>query len=340
VSHWGALDSNERVVSRCAVTASEKLVGYLACPQPIEKTTIVGRLAIDETSPNPRAVARLLLNKLLLRAREVAPSKVRLELAPKQVAAREIAVGLGFARSEDGTILSKLVLNRIVVPLSWRAIAAELYTATGVRIPDSSPAFKSVDQQIEIYRPDGNRAFVPLHAIESHLSPALLCLPGRPAVITPIQRGFSEHLLEHSAQGSLLPRARANLYTERHYLSAKKTLKLFTRGTIILFYESSKDHGAAAIVAVARVQRAYLRPQDAIDRTDLDPSVLSAETLSSIGQSESKTVTAFDSLISLPNPVPLATLQRIGCGRATQLISTTLITSDQLQVILQEGLEP
>ncbi|RYD68715.1 MAG: GNAT family N-acetyltransferase, partial [Verrucomicrobiaceae bacterium] len=30
VSHWGALDSNERVVSRCAVMAEEKLVGYLA----------------------------------------------------------------------------------------------------------------------------------------------------------------------------------------------------------------------------------------------------------------------------------------------------------------------
>jgi GNAT superfamily N-acetyltransferase len=339
VSHWGALDSNERVVSRCAVMAEEKLVGYLACPQPIEKTTIVGRLAIDETTPNPRAIARLLLNKLLLRAREVAPSKVRLELAPKQVAAREIAVGLGFARSEDGTVLSKLVLNRIVVPSSWRTIAAELSKATGVRMPDSSPTFKSVDQQIEIYRPDGNRAFVPLHAIESHLSPALLCLPGRSAVITPIQRGFAEHLLEHSAQGSLLPRARANLYSERHYFSAKKTLKLFTRGTVILFYESGKDHGAAAVVAVARVQRAYLRPQDAIDRTDLNPSVLSAETLSTIGQSESKTVTAFDNLISLPNPVPLATLQRLGCGKATQLISTTLITSDQLQAILKEGLQ-
>ena len=339
VSRWGALDSNERVVSRCAAMSEKRLVGYLACPEPIEKTTIVGRLAIDETSPNTRAIARLLLSKLILRARGVAPSKVRLELAPKQVAAREIAVGLGFARSEDGTVLSKLVLNRIVVPMNWRTIAAELSVATDVRIPDNCPAFKSIDQQIEIFRPDRNRAFVPLHAIESHLSPALLCLPGRPAVITPIQRGFSEHLLEHSAQGSLLPRARAGLYSERHYISAKKTLKLFTRGTIILFYESTKDHGAAAIVAVARVQRAYLRPKDAIDRADLDPSVLSPKTLSTIGQSESKTVTVFDNLISLPNPVPLATLQRLGCGKATQLISTTSITSDQLQAILQEGLQ-
>ena len=337
VSHWGALDTNERVVSRCAVMAADKLVGYLACPQPIEATTIVGRLAIDESSPNPRAIARLLLNRLLLRAREVAPSRVRLELAPKQVAAKEIAVGLGFARSEDGMVLSKLVLNRVVLPSTWRDTANELLMATGVRIPENCPAFSNVDQQIEIYRPDGNRAFVPLYAIESHLSPALLCLPGRSAVITPIQRGFAEHLLEHSAQTSLLPRARVNLYSERHYLSSKRTLKLFTRGTIILFYESSKDHGAAAVVAVARVQRAYLRAKEAIDRTDLDPSVLGVDTLSSIGQSESKTVTAFDNLISLPNPVPLSTLQRLGCGKATQLISTTPISTDQLQAILQEG---
>ena len=96
VSHWGALDSNERVVSRCAVMAEEKLVGYLACPQPIEETTIVGRLAIDETSPNPRATARLLLNKLLLRAREVAPSMVRLELAPPE---RALARGTEWTRA-------------------------------------------------------------------------------------------------------------------------------------------------------------------------------------------------------------------------------------------------
>ena len=340
VSHWGALDSNERVVSRSAVLHEETLIGYLACPQPIKSTTIVGRLAIDETSASSRAVARLLLNALLQKAREVAPSRVRLELAPRQVVAREIAIGLGFARSEDGTVLSKLVLNRIVLPASWQSIAAELFKATGLRIPESIPLFKGMNQQIEVHRPDGNRAFVPLHMFESHLSPALLCLPGRSAVITPIQRGFAEHLLEHSSQRSLLPRARANLYSERHYLSAKKTLKLFVRGTIILFYESGKDHGAAAIVAVARVQRAYLRPRAAVDRADLDPSVLTAETLTAIGRSEMKTVTVFDNLITLPKAVPLAALRRLGCGKATQLISTTPITSDQLQAILQDGLLP
>jgi len=279
-----------------------------------------------------------MLNKLLSRAREVAPSCVRLQLAPKQVAARELAVGLGFAGAENGAVLSKLVLNRIVTPGNWTETTSELHALAQLRLPSTCPAFKAIDQQIEVLCPDGNRRFVRLHEVESSLSPAILCLPGRPAVITPIQRDFAQHLLEHSPQGSLLPRSRAAQYAERHYLSAEKTLKFFTRDTIMLFYESGRGGGSAAVVAVARVQRAYLKPEKAIDQADFDPSVLSPETLSSIGRSKSKTVTAFDNLILLPRPVPLSSLQRMGCGEPNQLISTRPITSEQLNKILNEAL--
>jgi hypothetical protein len=195
-----------------------------------------------------------------------------------------------------------------------------------------------MDQQIEIHCPDGNRRFVPLREVESGLSPALFCLPGRPAVITPIQRAFAEQLLEHLAQTSLLPRSRAAQFAERHYLSSERTLKFFNRGTLMLFYESGKGKGSASVVAMARVQRAYLKPQGVIDQADFDPSVLSPETLSSIGSSKAKTVTAFDNVIVLPRPVPLSSLQKIGCGEPTQLITTRPITTEQLNKILDEAL--
>ncbi|MBS0318622.1 MAG: hypothetical protein JSR49_16020, partial [Proteobacteria bacterium] len=56
----------------------------------------------------------------------------------------------------------------------------------------------------------------------------------------------------------------------------------------MLFYESGKGRGAAAIVAIGRVQRAFLRQDGAIDRSDFDPSVLNAQTLASIGTSKAK----------------------------------------------------
>lgn len=338
ISDWGAIDSSERSVFRSAVLVNELITGYLANVRQIDASTITSRLAIDERAPNATTAGRLLLNKLLSRAREIAPSRIYLQLAPKQVTARELATGLGFAGTESGTALTKLVLNRVVTPDNWVNTADELLTLAQLKLPSICPTFASIDQQIEIICPDGNRRFVRLHELESGLSPALFCLPGRPAVITPIKKDFAEQLLEHSPQGSLLPRARAAQYSERHYLSAEKTLKFFTRGAIMLFYESSKRGGSSAIVAVARVRKAYLKPEKAITQVDFDPSVLTSETLSSIGRSKSKTVTAFDNLILLPKPVTLSYLQKIGCGSPNQLITTSPITSEQLIKILNKAL--
>lgn len=338
VSQWGAVDSSERSVLRAAVIVDDRLVGYLACLRQIDGSTVTARLAIDEANSEARGAARLLLNKLLSRAQEIAPSRVHLHFPPKQVAARELAAGLGFAGAENGSVLSKLVLNRIVTPGNWATTMSELLAVAQLRLPNACPEFKGIDQQIEVMCPDGNRRYVRLHDVESGLAPTIFCLPGRPAVITPIQRDFAEKLLEHSPQSSLLPRARAAQYSERHYLSAEKTLKFFVRGAIMLFYESGRGGGSAAIVAVARVQRAYLKPEDAIDQDDFDPSVLSPETLSSIGRSKSKTVAAFDNLILLKKPVPLSSLQKIGCGDPNQLISTRPINSEQLNMILSEAL--
>jgi GNAT superfamily N-acetyltransferase/predicted nucleic acid-binding protein len=340
VSQWGALDSTERTVLRSAVFTETHLTGYLASLRQVDRATITGRMALDESRPEGRDAGRLLLNQLLARARDVAPSRVRLQLAPKQVTALELAVGAGFASAENGAVLSKIVLNRIVTPENWAATVADLQALAQLKLPSACPVFKDIDQQIDVLCPDGNRRFVRLHEIESGLSPAVLCLAGRPAVITPIRRDFAEQLLEHSPQATFLPRARAAQYSERHYLSAERTLRYFTRGAIMLFYESGRGGGAAAVVAVARVKRAYLKPEKAIDQTDFDPSVLSADTLSSIGSSKAKTVTAFDNLIVLRRPVPLASLQRLGCGEPNHLRSTRPITSEQLTKILEEALSP
>lgn len=338
IAQWGALDTAEKTVQRVAVASDDRLVGYLACPRKIETSIVTGRLALDEANAHAQTAGRLLLNKLLSRAKETAPSRISLHLAPRQAAARELAIGLGFAGAESGSALFKLVLNRVVTPENWAATTTELADLAQLKLPSTCPSYKGIDQQIEVLCPDGNRRYVPLQEVETSLAPAILCLPGRPAVITPIQKDFAAHLLEHSPQSTFLPRARAAQYMERHYFSAERTLKFFTRGTIILFYESGKGGGAAAIVAIGRVQRAFLKQDEAIDQSDLNPSVLNSKTLASIGTSKTKTVTAFDNLIVLPRSVPLSSLQRLSCGAAHQLISTRPITSEQLNAILGEAL--
>lgn len=337
ISLWGAADSTERIIQRTAVLSEGRLVGYLGCTKQVEGSTIFGRLAIDERQPNATRAARLLLNKLLTKACNASPAQVRVYMAPRQVIAREIAAALGFAGAEDGSMLSKLVVNCVVTPKNWSSTTSGLHTLAKLRLPATCPPFRDIDQQVEVHCPDGNRRFVRLQELESGLSPAIFCLPGRDAVVTPILREFAEPLLGHSRQDSFLPRSRASQYSERHYISSKKTLKLFAPGTIILFYESSKGGGSCSIVAIARVKRAYLKADKATNASDLDPSVLSAETLSMIGLSELKTVTAFDNVIHFPRPVGLASLKRLGCGESTQLITTRRITPEQLERILEEG---
>jgi len=134
-----------------------------------------------------------------------------------------------------------------------------------------------------------------------------------------------------------LPAPSASLFQERHYLSHPNTFNHFKRGTLILFYESKHPRSRGELVAIARVRRAYLKEVSDLGAADLDQSVLTPGTLPKIGKSTVKTVAAFDNAFPLPSPVPLDRLKDLGCGRATDLITTHPISDTQLQSILAEG---
>ena len=105
----------------------------------------------------------------------------------------------------------------------------------------------------------------------------------------------------------------------------------------MFFYESSRDGGRRQVVALARVREAHLKACDAIDVFDLKQSVLSKASLNDIGKSQMKTVTVFDNIFVLPNPVGLHFLKRIGCGDPNKLITTSRLTDEQMRAILAEG---
>ncbi|MDR6410079.1 GNAT family N-acetyltransferase [Paraburkholderia terricola] len=334
---WAAIDSNDRVCNRHGVWSQDVLVGYLMWPRIVNGSEFSAHVAIDESRPGAILVAKLLLGFLIEQATAEGTSQIRLTFPPQQARIREVASALGFGGLTGQTSLVKLALGRIVTQSTWARRNDELFRAGHVRLPDAPLTFRNVDQQIRFVGPDGNVRHVSLMTLETLLSPALFCLPGRTAVISPVRHEFAEDLLAHSRQKSLLPHARARLYKERHYVSGKATLKHFKRGNLILFYESARNRGLGAIVAIARVQHAYLKSQEAMNNSDLDPSVLDAVGLEAIGRSRTKTVTVFDNIICLERPVPLATLQRLDCGSPQDLLTTHVISDAQLQEILEEG---
>lgn len=336
-SGWLPSKSNGKGAASFGVWDESKLVGYLSWSPRDSSGCVVAHIAVDETKSHSLSASRILLIYLLEKLSPNGPIQVRLELPPHQSYIREIASGFGFSITPDQNGLSKVILGGVLTCNTWNTYQEKLAKKSKIKLPLTIPTYRSIDQQIQIKTPDGNQTHITLDSLETLLSPALFCLPGRPAVITPVQRSFSEALLGHSRQQSLLPMSTASLFQDRHYLSSSRTIQYFKSGTLILFYESSKKKGRSEVVAIARVRQAFLKPSNTFGDSDLVHSVLTAENLSAIGKSKMKTVTVFDNIYPIPHPVPLSTLQRIGCGGPNDLISTHPISDTQLQEILREA---
>jgi len=335
---WLPFKTKGNIAFRLGVWSKNVCVGYITWPVFVSpgQITLV-RAAVDESHSQSIQAARILLIHLIEKLREDGPRQVQMELPAGQSHIREVGVVMGFLGSPQGKHLVKFILGELVTPSNWAQCRAALIQKGGPRLPQQMPAYSHADQQIVFYTPDGNRTHVPLDRLESLLSPTLFCLPGRPAVLTPVQRRFAEPLLGHSQQASLLPLGSASQFADRLYFSKASTLKHFKRGGLIFFYESSKGKGGRHVVAVARVREAYLKPCDTLHVSDLQQSALTKTSMKEIGRSPVKTVTVFDSIFHLPNPVGLAVLRRIGCGKPNDLITTRPISEEQVRIIINKG---
>jgi GNAT superfamily N-acetyltransferase len=322
----------------CAWVASE-LAGYVTwAPEAPGSKQTTAWAVVDERHPEAPNVARLLLRTLLDSITTNGPREIRLELVAHQSELRDYAHRHGFYSTGPHGFLVKIAGGRILTPENWRSSRDEIYSACNLKLPLDAPDCSDIGQLIDVLSPDGYRRYVPLDTLESHLSPVLLCLRGRPAVVTPIERRFAEPLLGHSPQSSLLPAASASLFTERHFLCGPYAIKHLRRGSLMLFYESGGSKGLKSIVAIGRITQAYLKRRDEVDISVLEKSALTSTSLKDLGASTTKAVAAIDNIFPLPRPVHLSFLRKIGCGDRNQLITTRPITDQQLHAILNEAL--
>jgi len=334
---WLPTGAQKRLAVRYAVWNGATLEGYVTWSGWSGADATILRAAVNEQSVAATYTARLVLTAMMEGLAEYGPRKLMIAVPTQQATLRDLVLGAGFRGEGDSQFLAKVMLGRAITPDCWALARTDLANKCGVKLPDSIPSYRADNQRIEILTPDGNRNHISLDELEDLLSPALFCLPGRPAVITPVQRRFSELLLKCTPQKQLLSHSSSSLYQNRHYLSGPNTLASFKRGTLILFYESLKDKGRGELIAIARTREAYLKPFLELTSADFEQSVLSCETVTSIGKAELKTVTVFDSVFALPKGVPLEKLKEFGCGRPNDLITTHAITDAQLQKILKEA---
>ena len=335
---WVQSRSDREVATASIVRRGSQIVGYMIWPGLKQGGAAVVRAVIEETTSGARDVARALLTQFLdILAPAGQPSSVHLKMPGRQATLREVALGLGFCAGRNSHDLVKVSLGSVVFAQNWNDCRSSLIAFADLKLDPEWPSFRRIDQQLAFIAPNSDRRHVPLEKLETLLSPALFCLPGRPAVITPIEYKYAQRLLGHSQQTTLLPESASNLFSERHFLSGRNPYRYLNRGTLVMFYESHPPRGKGELIAIARVRRSYLKSVQNLEESDFIRSVLTTETIAEIGTSDMKTVTVFDNLFRLPYPISLKRLQSLGCGRPNDLITTRPINDTQLQEILAEA---
>jgi GNAT superfamily N-acetyltransferase len=196
------------------------------------------------------------LDALLLAVSEEAvvngPVLIDLTVPRAHTITREMALAVGFNEKEVASssagCYQRLAIGSVVTEQSWSSISAQIAARTGNKFPSTLPVFKSVDTKVSFTSHDGTAHQISIEDLETALSPTLLCPSSRKYILLPIRRVFADHLLNTSLQISLLPTNAAALFHERVYYSASRNSKLFTSGSVLVFYESGRGRGRSAAV--------------------------------------------------------------------------------------------
>lgn len=294
------------------------------------------RVVVDESHESCSAAARLILKRACDAAERNGCAQLKIEMPEKQSILKETAFRLGFRAATSSNSMTKIIMARASTAGNWTVNRKHLHDSAGILLPKEPPLWKGSGQLLDIQCPDGERRHVSLHELETLLSPALFCLPNRPATMVSIRPKFSDALLGNRRQFSMAPQLEAASHQERLFLSAPRLLGQFDRGGLLFFYQS-QSRGEQAIIAVARTVESYLIRRDELGEDSLRRSVLRADSVMEIGSSPDKAACLFDNLIFLPNPVKLSFLEKKLNYHRARLTSANRLNHDMTAGILEEG---
>lgn len=334
---WLQPDSSAQITYKIGIFKEEIIIGYITWPRMKKATNVIIKAAVNQSHSHALDATRIMLNYMFDEIRKYGPCQVSLHVPVNQSMVKEMADSYGFASLDNSEKLTKIVLGKLVCYHNWSKIRSQLIQMYNLRLPETMPEYSSVHQSIKILAPDGNQRYLSLESFERFLSPFLMCLRDRPAVLVPIRKDYSESLFGHSNQMSLLPLMGASMYSTKHYISDSKTFNKLKRGTLVLFYESKNNRGRGAVIAIARIDHSYIKHKKALDSTDYLQSVLTGKAIDKIGASDMKTVTVFDNLFLFEKPVLQSDLIKYDCGSPNDLITANLISAKQLSEILTQG---
>ena len=299
-------------------------------------------LVCDDAHAASEVASDILLHQLSQMATSDGPCRVQLTIPRLCTTIQRVALRCGYTKCKDENSskqsrFQRLSVGGMITTTNWEEVRRGLKNISSMTFPASLPSFVGPAMRIDLQTSESREYSIDLFDLETSLSPTVVLLHGRPAVLTPIQAQFADHLLGTAEQGSLFPRRGANALHERTYFCSPRTQRLFDRGTIVVFYESGAAGGRMAATAIARVRNAEVISKRKIAQDILESGVLDAAELEEVTTGEQVTALTFDNVLRLNRPVSLARLRALGCIDGSNAITSRAITPTQLQQIVEEG---
>lgn len=324
-------------ISRCrrsAVFDNQGLVGVsLLDPAPALERPTHSVVCVHQEHPFSSTIADFLISEQVQHCSTRGACSLLLMDISSQPITRRIALGQGFQQAHGQSGLFKVALGGPVSCTTWSNARLVIERLSGMTIQEKCPRYDKPEVTVSI---DGTPKTMELFELETLLSPALLVLPHRKAVVAPITPTFAADLLGTNAQYTFLDVPEAQFLSRRTYFNTIRAAHAMIRGSVIAFYESLRGgKGRGAIIALGRIVDVTSIPaNNAPELLERGGVVVDIEALT---KSDRILATTFDNLVILKKPVSFKKLRELDCVSGANFVSATPITAKQLASIVHAG---
>nr|WP_279587930.1 GNAT family N-acetyltransferase [Sphingomonas vulcanisoli] len=321
---------------RCGIWVESKTVAVACLASPVS-TAGEDRLLInvDAGHLDRELYAEYLLDAAIKQACLNNPAAIRLLNVQGQPTVGALAATRGFVATGSGHDLVKVAIGQPITRDNWEATRQSTRRKTGLALPAQWPNFQNGSRDIAVTNSSGQSLDLSPERFEDIFGPTLYLWPGREAVIVPIQRAYADELLGTNTQTrlSFIEDRDASFLSRRAYVNTPRARNAMRPGLAILFYESGKNGGRSAVVAVGRIVDSVLVPKETTSRDAMRRVVV--DDLSEFSAMDEVLMTTFDNLIAFPTPVRFATLKGFGAAGSNNLISAFPLSHENLARVIE-----
>lgn len=330
-----AADKRYRYVAAREANALVAFAAYRAATGPADPAGLL--LVADPRHPATTTALDFLVEHAVRASSISRPSRVEMVHTDGQSVARMTAIANGFLAASPGidAPLRKFTVGTTVTPTNWAALRDRIQKGAGLLLPGDCPSFQDDEQEITIDL-DGRAASVSLATLESMAAPGLFLLKDRPVAVVPIRRTWAEDLIG-GTQLSLWPKPEAAFRSRRVYFASVHNQSNLVKGRPIILYESGKQGGRGAAIAVARVSAAEAVSKANAPDTLLRAAVVRGAALDDLVSGTTVLAVWFDNIMRFESPVSFQRMEAFGMADPTRLVKSHMLKYETAVKILDAG---